>query len=107
MRLSIDSGAVADGNANPAQVVLNVKSIHGDDLSRHLRIYAFGAALGGQGVLDTASILARQSRIPGGQLTWINRQSTYAHNDPSAASPDNEFVDNLIPFLGNIDRPAH
>jgi len=37
----------------------------------------------------------------------INRQSTYAHNDPSAASPDNEFVDNLIPFLGNIDRPAH
>jgi pimeloyl-ACP methyl ester carboxylesterase len=105
MRLTIDSGAVADGNANPAQVILNVKSIHGDDLSRHLRIYAFGAALGGQGVLDTASVLARQSRIPSSQLTLINRQSTYAHNDPSAASPDNEFVDNLIPFLGAIDRP--
>jgi hypothetical protein len=49
--------------ANPAQDVLGVKSVHGDDLSRRLPIYAFGAALGGQRVLDAARILAQQSGI--------------------------------------------
>jgi pimeloyl-ACP methyl ester carboxylesterase len=104
LRLTIDAGAVADGNPNPAQSILNVRAIHGGDLSRRLRIYAFGAALGGQGVLETARILARQSGIPERQLTLVNRQSTYAHNDPSAASPDNEFLDNLVPFLATITR---
>jgi hypothetical protein len=102
LRLTIDAGAVAAGNANPAQRVLGVKAVHGDDLSRHLRIYAFGAALGGQNVLDAARVLAGQSGIPDRRLTLINRQDTYAHNDPSAASPDNEFVDHLVPFLGKI-----
>ncbi|MDQ2935692.1 MAG: alpha/beta hydrolase [Chloroflexota bacterium] len=105
MRLTIDSGAVADGNANPAQSVLNVKAIHGDDLGKHTPIYAFGAALGGEGVLATARILAQQSGIPDSKLTLINRQSTYSHNDPSAASPNNEFLDNLIPFLGKVGKP--
>jgi pimeloyl-ACP methyl ester carboxylesterase len=104
MRLTIDAGAVGNGNANPAQSVLGVKSIHGDDLSRRLPIYAFGAALGGQRVLDAATILARQSGIPDSRLTLVNRAATYAHNDPAAASPDNEFLDNLIPFLARIDR---
>ncbi len=49
MRLTIDSGAVAAGNANDAQDVLNVRATHGDDLPERLRIYAFGAALGGSG----------------------------------------------------------
>jgi hypothetical protein len=35
----------------------------------------------------------------------VNRAATYSHNDPSAASPDNEFLDNLIPFLSQIARP--
>ncbi|MEK6252189.1 MAG: alpha/beta hydrolase [Actinomycetota bacterium] len=104
MRLTIDSGAVADGNANPAQSILNVKAIHGDDLGKHTPIYAFGAALGGEGVLATARILAQQSGIPDSKLTLINRQNTYSHNDPSAASPNNEFLDNLIPFLGKVGK---
>ena len=104
-RLTIDSGAVAAGNANPAQSVLDVHSVHGDDLGKKLPIYAFGAALGGERVLDAARILAQQSGIPASRLTLINRQSTYTHNDPSAASPQNEFLDNLIPFLRGIDRP--
>ena len=104
LRLTIDSGAVADGNANPAQAILDVHATHGDDLGRRMLIYAFGAALGGQRVLDTARLLARQSGIPDGQLTLVNRESTYAHNDPSAASPNNEFLDNLIPFLARIDH---
>ncbi|HEU5159274.1 MAG TPA: hypothetical protein VFU43_19925 [Streptosporangiaceae bacterium] len=102
LRLTIDAGAVAAGNANPAQPILGVKAVHGDDLSRRLRIYAFGAALGGQNVLDAARLLARQSGIPDRRLTLINRQDTYAHNDPSSASPHNEFLDNLIPYLRKI-----
>jgi pimeloyl-ACP methyl ester carboxylesterase len=107
MRLTIDSGAVADGNANPAQSVLNVDAVHGDDLRRRTRIYAFGAALGGAGVLTTAQVLAQQSGIPASHLTLVNRQSTYSHNDPSAASPHNEFVDNLIPFLAQVAQHHH
>jgi len=101
-RLTIDSRSVANGNANPAQEVLDVDATHGDDLKRKTRIYAFGAALGGQGVLDSARALARQSDIPRRRLTLVNREATYTHNDPNSASPENEFVDRLIPFLGRI-----
>ncbi|HMJ96289.1 MAG TPA: hypothetical protein VK486_10570 [Thermoleophilaceae bacterium] len=103
-RLTIDSGAVAAGNANPAQKVLDVRATHGDDLPRTLRIYAFGAALGGQRVLDAASALAKQSHIPKRNLTLVDRHSTYAHNDPNSAAPRNVFVKNLLPFLRQIAR---
>ncbi|MGH2925724.1 MAG: hypothetical protein ACRDK1_07095 [Solirubrobacterales bacterium] len=102
MRLTIDAGAVADGNANPAQGVLNVQAIHGHDLSPRTLIYAFGAALGGESVLDDARTLAQQSGIPKGNLTLVNRARSYSHNDPSAASPTNAFVKNLIPFLSRV-----
>jgi hypothetical protein len=103
-RLTIDSGAVAAGNANPAQKVLDVRATHGDDLPRKLRIYAFGAALGGQRVLDAASALAKQSHIPKRNLTLVDRHATYAHNDPNSAAPRNAFVKNLLPFLRQIAR---
>jgi pimeloyl-ACP methyl ester carboxylesterase len=106
-RLTIDAGAVAAGNANPAQSVLNVKAVHGDDLRRRTRIYAFGAALGGDRVLAAAQILAQQSGIPASHLTRVNRQSTYSHNDPSSASPHNAFVDNLIPYLAKVAKQRH
>jgi hypothetical protein len=102
-RLTLDARAVAEGNANPAQAVLDVEAIHGHDLSPRLQIYAFGA-LGGQGVLTDAQILADQSGIPAGNLTLVNRQGTYAHNDPAAASPQNDFLDNLVPFLARATR---
>ena len=101
-RLTIDSGAVAAGNKNPAQDVLDVRATHGHDLPKRLRIYAFGAALGGQRVLDAASILADQSGIPKNRLVLVDRHETYSHNDPSSASPKNDFVKNLIPFLKKI-----
>ena len=107
LRLTIDSGAVADGNPNPAQGILDVHATHGHDLDKHLRIYAFGAALGGQRVLDAAQILAAQSGIPPSNLTLVNRASTYAHNDPAGASPMNDFVNNLIPFLDGIGKPGN
>jgi hypothetical protein len=102
MRLTIDAGAVANGNANPAQQVLGVHATRGHALPKRLRIYAFGAALGGTRVLDAARALARQSGIPRSRLTLVDRHTTYAHNDPNAASPRNDFVARLIPFLGRI-----
>jgi len=101
-RLTIDSGAVAAGNANDTQGILDVHATHGRDLPKRLRIYAFGAALGGQRVLDGATILADQSGIPHDQLVLVNGEADYAHNDPAGASPNNEFLQNLTPFLNKI-----
>jgi pimeloyl-ACP methyl ester carboxylesterase len=103
-RLTLDSGAVAAGNANPAQAILDVHAINGHRLPRRLKIYAFGAALGGQRVLDAATILAQQSGIPPENLTLVDRHETYAHNDPNSAFPNNDFIDNLVPFLQTIRR---
>ena len=103
MRLTIDSGAVADGNANPAQRILDVDATHGHDLPKGLRVYAFGAALGGAGVLATARVLARQSGIPRRNLTLVNRAATYAHNDPHSAAPKkNQFLKFLVPYLKRV-----
>jgi len=98
-RLTIDGRTVGGGNRNPAQKVMDVRATHGDDLPRKLRIYAFGASLGGQRVIDAAKALARQSHIPRRRLTLVNRAKTYSHNDPNSAAPRNAFVKHLIPFL--------
>ena len=50
-----------------------VRAIHGDDLPRRLRMYAFGASLGGARVLDAARALAAQSGIPRGRLVLVDR----------------------------------
>ena len=102
-RLTDDTGAVANGNANPAQSVLDVDATMGHSLPRHLLIYAFGARLGGQSVLDATTALAQQSGIPTGNLTLVDRQSTYAHNDPAGAYPENAFFAGLVPFLKKVD----
>ena len=102
MRLTIDSGAVGDGVANPAQAVLNVHSTNAAKLPKRLRIYAFGAALGGSRVLLAAQTLAQTARIPKRNLKLVDRQSTYAHNDPNSAYPKNAFIKRLIPFLKKI-----
>jgi hypothetical protein len=65
-------------------------------------MYAFGAALGGPAVPAAAQALARQSHIPMRNLTLLNRQSTYAHNDPAGAFPHNVFFDHLVKFLGKV-----
>src|SRR6059058_1102245 len=39
-RLTIDSGAVAEGNANDTQSILDVHATHGHDLPKQLRMYA-------------------------------------------------------------------
>ena len=74
----------------------------GHELPKRLKIYAFGAQLGGARVVQAAQMLAAQSKIPAANLTLVNRQSTYAHNDPAGAYPHNEFFDRLVPFLQHI-----
>jgi pimeloyl-ACP methyl ester carboxylesterase len=103
-RLTDDTVAVDNGNANAAQRVLGVDATMGHKLPKSLLIYAFGARLGGPGVLQDARILARQSHIPGRNLTLVNRQSTYAHNDPAGAYPNNVFFNDLGPFLRKVAR---
>jgi len=73
LRLTIDAGAVAAGNVNPAQQILGVHATHGDELPKSLRMYAFGAALGGTRVLDATRALAAQSHIPSSHLVLVDR----------------------------------
>jgi len=47
-------------------------------------------------------VLADQSGIPKDHLTLLARPDTYAHNDPAGASPDNEFLDALFPYLQSV-----
>jgi hypothetical protein len=101
-RLTDDTRAVGNGIANPAQSVLDVKSTMGSKLPKSLLIYAFGAALGGPRVPAAAQALATQSQIPMHNLTLLNRQSTYAHNDPAGAFPHNVFFDHLVTFLNKV-----
>ena len=54
-RLTDDTGAVDNGNANPAQSVLDVDATMGHSLPKDLLIYAFGARLGGAGVPEDAA----------------------------------------------------
>ncbi len=98
-RLTDDTGAVGDGLANPAQTVMDVHSTMGRKLPHDLLIYAFGARLGGAGVLADARALAKLSKIPARNLTLLNRHTSYAHNDPAGAYPSNVFFSHLIPFL--------
>jgi pimeloyl-ACP methyl ester carboxylesterase len=101
-RLTDDTAAVGNGIDNPAQSVLELHATMGRDLPKRLRIYAFGARLGGEAVLEAAQQLAAQSSIPSRNLTLVNRQSTYAHNDPAGAFPHNAFFGHLVPFLKKI-----
>jgi pimeloyl-ACP methyl ester carboxylesterase len=101
-RLTLDTAAVGNGTGGAAQKVVGLKSTLGRHLPRSLRIYGFGAALGGQVILDAAKQLARQSHIPASHLTLINRHSTYAHNDPAGAYPHNVFFSHLVSFLNTV-----
>jgi pimeloyl-ACP methyl ester carboxylesterase len=103
MRLTIDSGAVGDGLPNPAQSVLDVHSTDATKLPKRLRIYAFGAALGGTRVIAAAQALAAEAGIKRRNLKLVDRSATYAHNDPNSAAPKvNAFLKRLIPFLNSI-----
>jgi pimeloyl-ACP methyl ester carboxylesterase len=109
-RLTIDTGAVAEGNANPAQEVLGEHAIHGHELPSDLKILAISSELDkvlGASTLTAAEILAEQSGIPAANLTLIDTESEYAHNDPAAAEPGgnieaNVFYKELVPFLEGV-----
>ncbi len=100
-RLTIDTGAVAEGNANPAQQVLGEHAVHGHELSPSLKILAINSELDkvfGGNSLQAAEILAEQSGIPRANLTLIDREETYAHNDPAGADPAGEGLEGNVFF---------
>jgi hypothetical protein len=101
-RLTDDTAAVGNGNANPAQAVLDVHATMGARLPHRLLIYAFATSLGKQAVIEAAQALAAESHIPTHNLILVNRQNTYAHNDPAGAYPHNAFFSHLIQFLHRV-----
>jgi pimeloyl-ACP methyl ester carboxylesterase len=101
-RLTDDTGAVGNGNANPAQSVLGVDATMGHDLAHGLLIYAIATVLGGPAVLTAAQTLAAQSGIPASNLTLVDEHTEYAHNDPAGAYPNNVFFDHLVPYLQKV-----
>ena len=110
-RLTIDTGAVADGNENPAQKTLEVEATEGHNLPKSLKILAIDSELdkkllGPRASLIAAEVLAEQSGIPKQNLTLINEEETYAHNDPAGAYPKNAFFEALIPYLEGISKES-
>src|SRR5271165_2592552 len=109
-RLTLDTGAVGNGLANPAQTVLGLHSTMGTDLPTSLKILAINSELDkvfgpGGGTLKAAELLAEQSGIPKENLTLINEEEFYAHNDPAGATPsENEFFKHLVPYLEEIGK---
>jgi pimeloyl-ACP methyl ester carboxylesterase len=106
-RLTVDTGAVGNGIPNEAEEVLGLHSIYGEKLPTTLHILAINSELdkdlgGGFTTLTFAEDLAKQSGIPKENLTLINEEDTYAHNDPNGAYPTNAFVEALIPFLEGV-----
>jgi pimeloyl-ACP methyl ester carboxylesterase len=106
-RLTIDTGGVGNGIANPAQKVLGEDAIHGTELPKSLHILAINSELdklfgGGFTTLNFAEELAEQSGIPPANVKLINEEESYAHNDPNGAYPENEFVKGLVPFLKEL-----
>jgi pimeloyl-ACP methyl ester carboxylesterase len=106
-RLTIDGGGVGQGINNPAQAVLGEHAIHGTELPTSLHILAINSELdklfgGGFTTLNFAEELAAQSHIPAENVTLINEEETYAHNDPNGAYPNNAFVTALVPYLKGL-----
>ena len=102
-RLTIDSGAVGNGIANPAQSVLGLDAIHGTELPKSLHILAINSELdkkfgGGFTTLTFAQDLAAQSGIPNENVTLSTRKTVRAQR-PERRYPNNKFVAHLVPFL--------
>ena len=87
-RLTDDTAAVANGNANPAQTRPRRGRHHGTpSFRRACSSTPSVPAWVGPPCAAAAQQLAQQSGIPMSNLTLANYQSTYAHNDPAGAYP--------------------
>ena len=110
LRLTIDAGAVAAGNANPAQDILDVDATHGADLGKAMRILVFGAALGNQRVMDAANALAQQSGIKAGKMVRINRADDLLPQRPELGLPRQRVRGQARPVPGHreaLNRGRH
>ncbi len=100
-RLSLDAASVDLGNRNPAQRVFGVQATLGDRVD--VPMYGFQTSLGRGRVLAAVRKLGRQSGVPRRELELVNRDRTYAHVDPLAASPRrNAFLKTVVPFLRRL-----
>lgn len=101
LRLTLDSGAVNGGIANPAQDLVGVRAIHGTELA--IPIYALATSFGGERVLIGARAIAQQSAISDDQLTLVDETATLTHTDPMGVkTQENPLLKTIVPFLRNI-----
>jgi pimeloyl-ACP methyl ester carboxylesterase len=116
-RLTLDTGAVNNGIATPAQKVLGLETTKGTELPKSLHILAIDSELdklfggGGFTVLTEAEALASQNGISSENVKLIDRLNSYSHNDPAGALPEehegvegNIFFKELKPFLEKIAK---
>jgi len=97
-RLSIDSGAINNGNANPAQAVFGIKATKGTKVK--VPMYSFDTSLGDGRVAKSTWRLAEQSHLAASKVRTVQQIVTYAHIDPLSATPSkNVFIKTLVPFL--------
>ena len=101
-RLTDDTGAVGNGNANPAQSVLDVDATMGHDLPHSLLIYAIATVLGGPPCSAPRRAWRRSREFAASNLTLVDEHTVYAHNDPAGAYPNNVFFDHLVPYLQKV-----
>ena len=100
-RLSLDAASVDLGNRNPAQRVFGVHATRGDRVD--VPMYGFQTSLGRGRVLAGVREAGAPVRRPRRELELVNRDRTYAHVDPLAASPRrNAFLKTVVPFLRRL-----
>ena len=103
LRLSIDSGAVGDGVPNPAQSVLDVHSTDATKLRKRLKIYAFGAALGGSRVISAAQSLAADGEDPAQEPEAGRPHDDLRAQRSERGGAEGERVpEEAVPFLKSI-----
>ena len=102
LRLTIDAGAVADGNANPAQKRARRARDARRRPAEEPAIYAFGAALGGTRRPRRRQAPRAAVADPAQPPDAGRPPPTYAHNDPALGAPKNDFVKRLVPYLKSV-----
>jgi hypothetical protein len=100
LRLTIDGRTVNGGIANPAQDLVGVRTIHGDQLD--FPIFALETSFGAGRVLNVARGLAARSGIDDDELTLVEAHEL-THTDPMGAEPaQNPLLEALVPYLGGL-----
>jgi len=97
-RLSIDAAGTGRFARNAVTDYLGLRTWHRARVN--VPLYAFQTDLTSGRVLRGARAFVRASRIR--RATYVDRSKTYSHLDPIAATPRNDFITTVVPFLRRL-----